>query len=161
MAQKVPVGQRPVAENWKIIDFTSEISSMFVNGFVTQASLTGTTFVISQDNYSAANYYNLNDYIDLVPLNYSGTSMNFGDEYFFYGNLETDIQATIYEMKYKINLSSSEFLVSQNPTWKFGTPSYVTEIALLDENEDILVMSKMQSPVLRQGIQQYVIKLDF
>ena len=161
LAQKVPVGQRPVAENWKIIDFTSEISSMFINGFVTQASLTGTTFVISQDNYSAANYYNLNDYIDLVPLNYSGISMNFGDEYFFYGNLETDIQATIYEMKYKINLSSSEFLVSQNPTWKFGTPSYVTEIALLDENEDILVMSKMQSPVLRQGIQQYVIKLDF
>jgi membrane fusion protein (multidrug efflux system) len=79
----------------------------------------------------------------------------------FYGNLETEIQATIYEMKYKINLSSSEFLVSQNPTWTFGTKSYVTEIALLDENEDILVMSKLQSPVLRQGIQQYVIKLDF
>ena len=58
-------------------------------------------------------------------------------------------------------LSFSEFLVSQNPTWTFGTPSYVSEIALLDENEDILVMSKLQSPVLRQGIQQYVIKLDF
>jgi hypothetical protein len=161
LAQKVPVGERPVPENWKIIDFTNEISSMFVNGFVTQQSLTANTFVISEENYSAAPYYNLDNYIDLVPLNYSGTSMNFGDEYFFYGNLETDIQATIYEMKYKINLSSSEFLVSQNPTWTFGTQSYVTEIALLDENEDILVMSKMQSPVLRQGIQQYVIKLDF
>jgi hypothetical protein len=87
--------------------------------------------------------------------------LNFGDEYYFYGNLETDIQATIYEMKYKINLSSNEFIVSQNPTWTKGTQSYVSEIALLDENEDILVMSKLQSPVLRQGIQQYVIKLDF
>jgi hypothetical protein len=64
-------------------------------------------------------------------------------------------------MKYKINLSSSEFLVSQNPTWTFGTQSYISEIALMDENKHILVMSKMQSPVLRQGIQQYVIKLDF
>ena len=161
LAQKVPVGQRPVPENWKLIDFTSQISSSFINGYVTQQSLTATTFVISDQNYSAAPYYNLNDYIDLVPLNYSATSLNFGDEYYFYGNLETDIQATIYEMKYKINLSSSEFLVSQNPTWTFGTQSYVTEIALLDENEDILVMSKLQSPVLRQGIQQYVIKLDF
>ena len=161
LAQKVPNGQRPIPENWKIIDFTDEISTMFVNGYVTQQSLTATTFVISQENYSAAPYYNLNNYIDLVPLNYSGTSLNFGDEYYFYGNIETDIQATIYEMKYKINLSFSEFLVSQNPTWTFGTPSYVSEIALLDENEDILVMSKLQSPVLRQGIQQYVIKLEF
>jgi hypothetical protein len=64
-------------------------------------------------------------------------------------------------MKYKINLSFNEFLVSQNPTWTFGTQSYVTEIALLDENQDILVMSKLQSPVLRQGIQQYVVKVRF
>ena len=161
LAQKVPFGERPIPENWKIIDFTSQINSMFINGYVTQQSLTATTFVISQENYSSSPFYNLNQYINLVPLNYSGASLNFGDEYYFYGNLETEIQATIYEMKYKINLSSSEFLVSQNPTWTFGTKSYVTEIALLDENEDILVMSKLQSPVLRQGIQQYVIKLDF
>ena len=161
LVQKVPFGERPIPENWKIIDFTSQINSMFINGYVTQQSLTATTFVISQENYSSSPFYNLNQYINLVPLNYSGASLNFGDEYYFYGNLETEIQATIYEMKYKINLSSSEFLVSQNPTWTFGTKSYVTEIALLDENEDILVMSKLQSPVLRQGIQQYVIKLDF
>jgi hypothetical protein len=103
----------------------------------------------------------LNNFISLVPLNTTQPNLNFGDEYYFYGNLETDIQATIYEMKYKINLSSNEFIVSQNPTWTKGTQSYVSEIALLDENEDILVMSKLQSPVLRQGIQQYVIKLDF
>jgi len=161
LAQKVPLGQRPIADNWKIIDFTEQASQFFVNGYVTQESLTATTFTITSENYSSAPYYNLNDYISLVPKGDTGTNLNFGDEYYFYGNLETDIQATIYEMKYKINLSSNEFLVSQNPTWTFGTKSYVTEIALLDENDDILVMSKLQSPVLRQGIQQYVIKLDF
>ena len=161
LAQKVVIGQRPVPENWRLIDFTSQISSQFINGYVTQEALTGTTFVVTQENYSSAPFYNLNNFIDLVPLNTTGPKLNFGDEYYFYGNLETDIQATIYEMKYKINLSSNEFLISQNPTWKQGTKSYITEIALLDENEDILVMSKLQSPVLRQGIQQYVVKLDF
>jgi hypothetical protein len=161
LAQKVPVGERPVAENWKLIDFTSEISSLFINGYVTEQSITSNTFVITNENYNSAPFYNLNNFIDLVPLNSTEPTLNFGDEYYFYGNLETDIQATIYEMKYKINLSSTEFLVSQNPTWTKGTSSYVSEIALLDENKDILVMSKMQSPVLRQGIQQYVIKLDF
>jgi len=161
LAQKTLIGERPNPELWKLIDFTSQISQNFINGYVTQESLTATTFIVTAENYSSAPYYNLNDYIDLVPNGATGQQLNFGDEYYFYGNLETDIQATIYEMKYKINLSSSEFLVSQNPTWTFGTQSYISEIALMDENKDILVMSKMQSPVLRQGIQQYVIKLDF
>jgi hypothetical protein len=160
LVQKTLNGVRPNPTQWKLIDFTDQISSMFVNGYVTQESLTATTFVITSENYSSAPYYNLNNYIDLVPLNTTTPKLNFGDEYYFYGSLETDIQATIYEMKYKINLSSTEFLVSQNPTWTFGTKSYVSEIALLDENKDILVMSKLQSPVLRQGIQQYVVKLD-
>ena len=160
LAQKTLNGVRPNPTQWKLIDFTDQISGMFVNGYVTQESLTATTFVITSENYSSAPYYNLNNYIDLVPLNITTPKLNFGDEYYFYGSLETDIQATIYEMKYKINLSSTEFLVSQNPTWTFGTKSYVSEIALLDENKDILVMSKLQSPVLRQGIQQYVVKLD-
>jgi len=64
-------------------------------------------------------------------------------------------------MRYKINLSDTEFQNTTNPTWTPGTKSYVTEIALLDENKDILVMSKLQSPTLRTGIQQYLIKIDF
>jgi len=161
LAQRTIAGQRPDPTQWRLIDFTDQISSMFLNGYVTQESLTASTFTVTAENYNLAPLYNLNDYIDLVQNGATGQQLNFGDEYYFYGNLETDIQATIYEMKYKINLSFNEFLVSQNPTWTPGTPSYVTEIALLDENQDILVMSKLQSPVLRQGIQQYVVKLDF
>jgi hypothetical protein len=161
LVQKTEVGQRPDPTQWRLIDFTSQISDLFLNGYVTQQSLTATTFIVTAENYSSAPYYNLNNYIELVQNGATGQQLNFGDEYYFYGSLETDIQATIYEMKYKINLSFNEFLVSQNPTWTPGTPSYVTEIALMDENQDILVMSKLQSPVLRQGIQQYVVKLDF
>ena len=64
-------------------------------------------------------------------------------------------------MRYKINLSYNEFQTTTNPTWTPGTNSYITEIALLDRNKDVLVVSKMQSPVLRQGIQQFLIKFDF
>ena len=161
LAQKTVSGQRPDPAQWRLIDFTDQISQYFINGYVTQESLTATTFVVTAENYAAAPYYNLNDYIPLVPIGATGQQLNFGDEYYFYGSLETDIQATIYEMKYKINLSANEFLLSQNPTWTQGTQSYITEIALMDENKDILVISKLQSPVLRQGIQQYVVKLDF
>jgi len=87
--------------------------------------------------------------------------LNFGDEYYFYGNFETDISATIYEMKYLINLNNNQFTNTSNPTWTRGTKSYITEIGLYDQNKDLIVISKLQSPELRQGIQQFVVKLDF
>jgi len=161
LAQKVPTGQRPDPTQWKLIDFTSQISGNFANGYITESSIVNSTFVITNENYNNAPFYNLNDYIKLTPVNTTTQKLNFGDEYYFYGAIETDIQATIYEMKYKINLSSSEFQTSTNPSWTPGTKSYITEIALLDDNKDILVMSKLQSPTLRQGIQQYVVKIDF
>ena len=161
LCQKVTTGNRPDPTLWKLIDYTDSLSSTTVNGYITQDGLTGNTFVISPDLYNSAPYYNLNNYITLPTVGLTGQTLNFGDEYYFYGNIETDIQATIYEMKYKINLSNAEFLNTSNPTWTQGTQSYITEIALLDKNKDVVVMSKLQSPVLRQGIQQFVVKIDF
>ena len=161
IVQKVTTGQRPNSSNWKVIDFTNLISGETINGYITESSLTGTTFVVTKDLYDSAPYYELNDYINLTPIGNTSTDLNFGDEYYFYGSLETDIQATIYEMNYKVNLSFTEFQNTSNPTWTPGSKSYVTEIALLDDNKDIMVISKLQSPVLRQGIQQFVVKLDF
>jgi hypothetical protein len=130
------------------------------NGYITQTSLTGTTFQIGLDDYTNAAAYQLQNYLD-IPLNGQSDLLNFGDEFYYYGNLETDISATIYEMKYLINLNRNQFTNTSNPTWTTGTKSYVTEIGLYDSNKDLLVISKLQSPELRQGIQQYVLKLDF
>jgi hypothetical protein len=160
LAQKVPTGTRPNPSNWRLIDFTNSISADTINGYITEDALTGTTFIVTETLYNSAPYYNLNDYIDLTPLGNTSPKLNFGDEYYFYGGIETDIQATIYEMMYKVNLNYTEFQNTSNPTWTPGTKSYITEIALLDDKKDVLVVSKLQSPVLRQGIQQFLVKFD-
>ena len=161
LCQKVITGQRPSPTDWVLIDFTDSISASTINGYITQSGITGNTFVITPELYSAGTTYDLNDYIELTQIGSTGQTLNFGDEFYFYGGIESDIQATIYEMKYKVNLGVAEYQNTSNPTWTQGNKSYITEIALLDKNKDILVMSKLQSPVLRQGIQQFVIKLDF
>ena len=160
LCQKVVGNARPNSSDWVSIDFTSQLASTMVNGYITQDGLTGNTFVITQQEYDDAPNYNLNNYIPLTPVGETGQSLNFGDEYYFYGSLETDIQATIYEMKYKINLGQAEFQVPSNPTWTSGNPSYVSEIGLYDDKKNLMIISKMQSPVLRQGIQQFLIKFD-
>jgi hypothetical protein len=161
LCQLVTGDTRPSATAWREIDLTSELTgTTSPDGSLTMSGLTGTTFQIDTSNYSSAPIYYLSDYIDLTPNN-SPDILNFGDEYYFYGNIETDITATIYEMKYLITLGRNQFTNTSNPTWTSGTTSYVTEIGLYDSNKDLIVISKLQSPELRQGIQQYVVKLDF
>jgi hypothetical protein len=160
ICQLVDSGERPNPSNWKIINITDSLSGTTINGFLTQSGITGTTFVITEDDYNSASYYDLSNYIDLVGINSTGTTLNFGDEYFFYGSLVTDIEATIYEMKYKVNLPQNEFQKPSNPTWVDGNKTYITEIGLFDGNKDLLAISKLQSPVLRQGIQQFLVKID-
>ena len=158
--QIVTGNTRPSSSNWKIFDVTPAISSTTVNGFLTMSGLTGTTFQIDPADDAIATIYNLNNFVQ-IPQNNQPDYLNFGDEYYFYGNLETDIAATIYEMKYLINLGRNQFTNTSNPTWASGTTSYITEIGLYDSNKDLIVISKLQSPELRQGIQQFVVKLDF
>jgi hypothetical protein len=157
ICQFVSGNSRPNPASWKLIDVTSEISS---GGYLTASQITGTTFQITQEIYNNAPNYYLNDFIS-IPLNGEPDVLNFGDEYYFYGNFETDIAATIYEMRYLINLSQNQFTNTTNPTWLSGTTSYISEIGLYDENKDLIVVSKLQSPQLRQGLQQFVVKLDF
>jgi len=161
ICQKVIGNGRPEPTEWKVIDYTDLLSATTINGYITEEGLTGTTFVISKDLYDDAPFYDLSDYIELTPKGFGGPQLNFGDEYYFYGTVETDVQATIYEMKYKINLGDAEFQASSNPGWVNGNPLYITEIALYDSNDDLMIISKLQSPTPRQGIQQFVIKFDF
>lgn len=160
LCQKVTGDTRPNSTSWKIIDVTDQLSASTFNGNLTVSGITGTTFQIDLASYTAATTYDLSNYISLTP-NGSPDIMNFGDEYYFYGNFETDISATIYEMKYLVNLGRNQFTNTSNPTWTSGTTSYVTEIGLYDSNLDLIVISKLQSPQKRQGIQQFVVKLDF
>ena len=161
LCQIVTGDTRPSPTAWRVIDVTTGMT--LTNGYITQDAITGTTFQITTDNYNpttGVTYYNLGPILSL-PLNGQTNQMNFGDEFYFYGNLETDITATIYEMNYLINLNRNQFTNTSNPTWTKGSKSYVTEIALYDSNYDLIVISKLQSPELRQGIQQFVVKLDF
>jgi hypothetical protein len=160
LCQKVTGDTRPSPTNWKVIDFTSSVTGSSVNGRITASGLTGQTFIITNELYSTATTYDLSSYMSLPATN-DTTTLNFGDEYFFYGSIGTDIQATIYEMRFLCNLQQTNFNYTSNPTWTSGTTSYITEIGLYDNMKDLMIISKLQSPQKRQGIQQYVIKLDF
>ena len=159
LAQKTTGDTLPDPAQWvEVTGITEQISATTVNGYMTVSGLTGTTLQITKAGYDGGSPYILENYIDLPQS--GDTQLNFGGEYLFYGNIKTDIQATIYVMNYQVNLGQVQFMDSSNPTW-LGNAPYVTEVGLYDSNKDLMIISKVQSPQLRQGVQQYTIKLDF
>ena len=161
LAQKVTTGQRPNPSLWSEINVTSQIESTKIGGYITATGLTNSTISINKPDFDSAPIYNLSNYIDIPTAGETGQTLNFGGEYFFYGELQTDIQATIYVLNYLCNLGQSQFMTSNNPTWSTSDTPYVSEVGLYDNNKNLMIISKVQSPEMRLGVQQYNIKIDF
>ena len=62
-----------------------------------------------------------------------------------------------------INLPTNQFVKPSNPSWSelINVETRMTEVGLYDDDKNLLVLSKFQSPAIRQGVQQIAIKLDF
>ena len=195
--QVVNPGEGPNPNLWKKVDVTNQIggtNSTFTTGTSANVPFSGcqissavTKFYLTDYLKRVSQTYQLNDYISIASAstttgaaNLTGPqTLQFGDEYFFNGALETDIMATIYEMKYNVNLSTSQFGAgnvgkgsSLNPTWEqyydvnsaYPSFTYISEIGLFDNkdgNPDLMAIAKLQSPIRRDNAQQFVIKVDF
>ena len=175
--QVTMIGVRPDPALWKYIDVTSDIPNHVVGANITEDNITsGTYHITGQDTAlcsgTSASGYTLNDFITVATID---TQLQFGDEYFFYGSLETDIMATIYEMRHVVQLGSNKFTTSNNPTWidykavNAGSVicPKVTEIGLYDNEfgtPDLMAIAKLQSPIDRacgNAAQQFTITIDF
>jgi len=159
LAQITTGNTLPNPTDWLEIDFTDLLAGSIVNGYIPSTAMTNTTFVIDVNRYDNGIPYDLSNYIQLPTIG-QDDNLNFGDEYYFYGTLQTDITATIYEMRFAVNLIDTQFTNSSNPS-RIGPNRYITEIGLYDSQKDLIVISKMQYPIVRTGTQQFLIKLDF
>ena len=172
----------PKPESWEYRDVTNLLDSHTVGDKISASKLVGKEFYITYDytapsTVACAGYanmvaYNLDNFIN-IPSITQPTHLQFGDEYFFYGTLASDIMATIYEMKHIVQLGTNQYMTSVNPTWvdyNTANPTLpapearITEIGLFDNENgspDLMAIAKLQSPVKRTGTQQFTISIDF
>ena len=156
----------PISSEWRKIDLTSEVggdgsSLIGVSGF------TGKTFTITKTQYDAAssNKFDLETHFTDLQSNYLGTlsistDVQFGDEQPFPGSVRLVRASDIEQMNFLINLPLSNFVTTQNPTYNSGY-KYITEVALLNSNKEPLVIAKTPTPIKRDGVQVFAVKLDF
>jgi hypothetical protein len=145
------VTDRPDPKLWREIDFTS--TNITTNSGETidpilleDQNPTQTGFILEGPNYTGATIFNLGNLMDL-PQGTFYNKMNFGDERLFYGNLRTYIGATVYKSLFSVNIDGAEFGSSTNPTYETGGDRFVTEIAILDNNQNVVMIGKLSRPI--------------
>lgn len=99
---------------------------------------------------SETDLYLLTDYIELPSVT-EPNRFTFGDEVLFYGNIETDIKATIYKTQLTCNVLPNQFTMSQNPTFNSDQDKVAfTEMAIYDSNRVVVATGKFSEPVTRK-----------
>ncbi len=167
LVQVIPTGNQPTPGNWKIIDVTDQISRHTMGSLINPSNLYGYQFVVTGDDFNSASYYDIEDYLGLFPdtqntiaLDVANTSPEFGDSQPFPGSIRLTRATDVAVLNYMINLPSTQFRTSQNPTYVTGNPR-ITEIALLNEAKEALIIAKTAKPVERTGTQVFSVRLDF
>ena len=134
-------GTLPTNTSWRIIDLLGELSSV-------DDLKTGHTFTLNQTKLNTYSTYS--NILTTFP-NTSGTT---------FGTVNLVRASDIEEMNFDLNLPNGIFEKSQNPTYTTGNP-YMTEVALLNNNKETLVMGKLAAPIQRAGSQIVSVKIDF
>lgn len=159
LVQVTPTGNQPSTDRWKIIDLTSQISG-HTTGLISATNMCGYQFVITGDMYDSASRYDMETYLGELPSINETTLPQFGDSQPFPGAVRLTRATDVEVMNFMVNLPSSQFVTSQNPTYVSGAQK-ITEVALLNENKEPLVMAKLAKPLDRTGNQVFSVRLDF
>lgn len=148
--------ERPDPSAWKVYDFTSTAITGTIGETIdpklleNQSSLiTGFNLDLLKDN--TATIFSLIDILNYTP-NMSPEKLQFGDERFFYGNLNTFIGATIYKTIFDIRINSGEYDSTTNTTRSNDTTTNpanikVSEVGIYDTDKNLVCIGKLSTPV--------------
>lgn len=157
LAQITNKNETPKNDLWKQIDFTNEIPNNKENDFIDLKNIVDVTFLINKSKYNKSEFFNLDNYLK----NINKDTITFGDEQPFPGSIKCVRGTDVEELNFQVSLISNEFNETQNPTYSGNKNKKITEISLLNDEKETLIMTKLGKPITRQGAQMFNIKLDF
>jgi hypothetical protein len=121
-------------------------------------------FIISQEDYNSGTTYYL-DSAFTGNTDHSLTGLTFGDESFFFGNVQTDILATTYKTVITTYAKNDSLNSSNNPTFDsiLDEETYITEIGILDTQGNLVAVGKPTYPIRKNEgrFLTFQLQLDF
>ena len=143
---------KPNPANWKLYDLTPQILPAHVAGApLTASELVNSIFKIPIGKINGTGFttYNLS-YLNYPPV--SATTLSFGDETYFLGNVSTEIHADVFVTEPPIILNLNEFNSSTNLTWQLIKPPVaISEIGIYDADKNLVAIGKLNDPITKDS----------
>ncbi len=147
---------RPVADAWMVHDFTSPLITVALNETIDPILLENQNPVINNfkldlPTTSGDTMFSIINSLNMAP-NSNPDILQFGDERFFYGNIDTYIGANIYKTIFKLSISADQFKFTSNPTRSsdpLTNPPVikVSECGIYDSSGDLVMIGKLSRPI--------------
>ena len=164
LVQRVPTGDAPDPAAWQKIDYTSQIGSHVLGTKIDPLNLESTTFTITEDLYTnSGTTFNLHDYINIPEIGETDI-LQFGDEYFFYGNLATKGLNTTYRTLFDFTIPPNQYNTSTNPTYVgSGQNIHISELGVYDSIGNLVAIGKFITPIEKTNVTTIILEvaLDF
>lgn len=160
---------RPSPSTWKSHDFTTTGLTTTVGGTIDPKILenqnpTAIGFNLDYSTSFGDTTYSIMDSLAMAH-NSNHDSLQFGDERFFYGNLETYIGANVYKTTFNITVPANAFRFSSNPTRSSNTSLQVpdiriSEIGIYDTAGDLVMIGKLSIPIRLENGRTVMIEMS-
>ncbi len=142
---------KPDPALWKTYELTYQIYPSGTTRLISPYDMVEVTvFEIPLLNYYSTGSTEFSAY-DLYYLNYQTDKLCFGDEVYFFGNVETDIEADVYTSDLSINLALGEFNSTTNPTWDGISSVAISEVGIYDEDKNLVAIGKLNNPIIKDS----------
>lgn len=151
----------PSPNAWKIIEITNQIPNHTSGQLINKTSLTGFQFIITGDMYDDADFYDVEEFLGVLPSDTQTTLPQFGDTQPFPGSIRLTRATELQVMNFLVNLPTEQFTTTQNTTYTTGKQKRITEIGLLNDRKELMVIAKISKPIIRNGNQVFSIQIDF
>ena len=154
------IDDRPKPDEWIAVDYTSTSLTGVIGETISptaledQISITN-NFVISTSNTSGGTIFSIINTLNMPPQT-SPETLQFGDEKFFYGNIEAYIGATTFKTIFDIRINSALFNRTGNPTRSqdpstIPPPIMIDEVGIYDDKKNLVVIGKIMEPIPLDG----------
>lgn len=134
---------------WSVVDVTPQLAGYpFVGGAIPSSAFDASTIItIAVQDVLNAQLYNLSYLNNPNKLAGDDNKLAFGEEAFFFGNVNTDIQAIAYTTEIPAVLPLNQYNSTTNETWDQASPVTISEMGVFNSNDDLVGIGKLNNPI--------------
>jgi hypothetical protein len=147
---------KPDPALWKKYELTHQIVGYPTGNtrLISPADMVNVVFEIPLSDYyntgsTEFSTYNLNYLSYPVPAEID--KLCFGDETYFFGTVESEVEADVYTTDLSINLALGEFNSTTNPTWDGVSSVAISEVGIYDKDKNLVAIGKLNNPIIKDS----------